>query len=602
MGVFRKKEGQYYFMRRFVVVSIAFVSLSLVSFWIGSRMIFNERRIELKADQEQKVLAEKNLMEHLFDEAVLDLLTISESQLFVSFLTKQVSNVEYQQSFEGLVKDLFEQKSNYYQLRYLDINGMEIFRVERRNGEPYICSENELQNKNQRYYFQSTIKLDHGQFYVSPLDLNVERDEVEFPYRPMLRICAPVFNAEGKKIGINVLNYDGRNFVRELDLESKGEEGLSYLINTDGYFLNAQDSTIEWGFMFADKNNETLQYLFPKEYEKIEQTAFGQFETEKGLFTIADVRPFRRLADGKFKSNNSKNYRWKVISFIPSKEYGIAAFVPLRKLSLLYFFVLLAGVFLSYSYSNIALRKYQTQQALVESERELKIANQTKDRFFSIVAHDLKNASGTIANYLEFMQEMFDSFSEEEKMMHLKDVRFAAAQHNKLLYGILDWARLQMGKVEFKPLVICIEELFKEQASLVELPLKNKGLWIDLDVDSDLQVFGDHEMLKTIFRNLINNAIKFSYRDSRILLSGKQKSEKIELRVIDSGIGMRESDAEKIFDLSSKIQQPGTENESGTGFGLKLVAELVEKNNGTIRVESELTKGSSFIISLPSGK
>lgn len=602
MGIFRKKEGQYYFLRRFIVVSIAFISLSLVSFWIGTRMIFNERRIELKADQEQKVLSEKNLMEHLFDDAVLDLLTISKNQLFVSFLAKQVNDVKYQESFEGLVKDLFEQKSNYYQLRCLDTNGMEVFRAERRNGKPYICSENELQNKNQRYYFQNTIKLDYGQFYVSPLDLNVERGEVELPYRPMLRICAPVFNAEGKKIGINVLNYDGRNFIQEMDLVSKGEEGLSYLINTDGYFLNALDSTIEWGFMFADKRNETLQRLFPEEYEKIEQTAAGQFETGNGLFTIADVQPFRRLADGKLESNNSKNYRWKVISFIPTKAYGITAFIPWQKLSLLYLFVLLAGMFLSYSYSNIALRKYQAQQALVESERELKIANQTKDRFFSIVAHDLKNASGTIANYLEFMQEMFDSFSEEDKKMHLKDVSFAAVQHNKLLYGILDWARLQMGKVEFKPIVVSIEELFKEQACLVELPLKNKGLQIDLEVDSGLQAYGDHEMLKTIFRNLINNAIKFSYRDSRILLSGKQKSEKIELRVIDSGIGMRESDAEKIFDLSSKIQQPGTENESGTGFGLKLVAELVEKNNGTIRVESELTKGSSFIISLPSGK
>jgi signal transduction histidine kinase len=106
-------------------------------------------------------------------------------------------------------------------------------------------------------------------------------------------------------------------------------------------------------------------------------------------------------------------------------------------------------------------------------------------------------------------------------------------------------------------------------------------------------------MIKTILRNLINNAIKFSYRNNRIVLSGKRKVERVELRVTDFGTGIDETRQKKIFDLGSNVHTPGTENEEGSGFGLKLVIELIRKNKGTILVESEPGKGSSFCVSLP---
>ncbi|WP_159521283.1 sensor histidine kinase [Sunxiuqinia indica] len=569
---------------------------------MGFQVMLSERTMELKASQKQKVLAEKNLMEHLLDDAVLDLMIMSDSRLFQSFFISKVDDSNQRNNFNDLVEKLFGLKSNYYQLRHLDLDGMEVFRIERRNGKPYICTPDELQDKSQRYYFTNSLDLEADEFYVSPLDLNVEHGEIEQPYRPLIRICVPVFDPAGKKIGINVLNFDATGIIRELDEGSNSINGINFLINEQGYFLNANDSVLEWGFMFPERNNLTIDDVFQEDAEVIVDTEYAQFEGEEGLFTSAIIDPFIRLGNRDFKGRQKDRYSWKVISFVDSSHLGISSFLPLTSILGLYAVVVLVGMLFGYFYAQNAFRKYQSQLALIDSERDLRIANQSKNQFFSIISHDLKNASGVIANYLEFMQEAYADFSEEERKSHLKDIGFAAKQHNKLLYDILDWARIQMGKVVVEPETIWVDKLIEEQMQLVEIPLKNKGLRIEAELKEKLTIYGDKEMIKTIFRNLINNAIKFSHRESSIRIEARDLVDRIELQVIDFGLGMRESDAEKIFDLSSKVQQPGTENESGTGFGLKLVAELVQKNKGTIRVESELGKGSSFILNFPSGK
>ncbi|WP_321286660.1 sensor histidine kinase [uncultured Sunxiuqinia sp.] len=603
MKIRKPTQGsKIYFFKRFAIVSLLFIAISSLVFWVGFQVMLAERRMELKTSQKQKVLAEKSLMEHLLDEAVLDLMIMSDSRLFQSFFISKVDDSNQRNNFNDLVKKLFRLKSAYYQLRHLDLDGMETFRIERRNGKPYICTPDELQNKSHRYYFTNSLDLEANEYYVSPLDLNIEHGEIEQPYRPMIRICVPVFDPLGKKIGINVLNFDASGIIHKLDVVSDSISGINFLINDQGYFLNAKDSALEWGFMFPEKNNLAIDHVLQEDAEVVRSTENGQFEGIYGLYTVETIDPFVKLGDRDFATKQKDRYRWKVISFVDSSHLGLSSFLPLASILGLYSIVILVGMLFGYFYARIAFRKYQSQVALIDSERDLRIANQSKNQFFSIISHDLKNASGVIANYLEFMQETYDDFSEEERKSHIKDIGFAARQHNKLLYDILDWARIQMGKVVVKPETIWVDKLIEEQIKLVEISLKNKGLRIEAELKEDLRICGDKEMIKTIFRNLISNAIKFSNRDNSIRIEVKDLEDRIELQIIDFGLGMREFDAEKILDLSSKIQQPGTENESGTGFGLKLVAELVQKNKGTIRVESELGKGSSFILNFPSGK
>lgn len=597
------KNNRKYFIRYFLTSAIIITLFSLVVMIISAGVLKKQQMITIKLNQNQKVFSEKYVLEFSLDEAVLDLLTISKSHYFNEHFISSAREPENQSNqFQNLIESILQLKPNYTQLRYLDTLGMEVFRVNQKNGNMSFSSHQDLQNKASRYYFREGIKLNQGEVYISPFDLNLENGKIEKPYRPMIRICIPVFNPAGEKTGLDVLNYDGTALLNRYREASHNTLGSDYLINKDGYFLSAPDSAMMWGFMFQNETDNHLKKQFPRDFASIDSLSEGQFESPRGLFTVSKVYPIASLDDKEFNDYFPHGYFWKTVSFIPHHELSFSALTPLNKLSLLFAFMLILGLIAAYFYASIASRKKEVQNELLDSEQNLRIANQTKDRFFSILSHDLKNASGAIYYYLDFLMNEYNSFTEDEKKSHLKDVTFAASQQNKLLHEILDWARLQQGSSEFNPTPVSVKELFDEQIALVELSLKNKGLRIELDMEEDSIVFADHDMLKTILRNLINNAIKYSYRDNRIILFARRKAEQVELKVIDFGSGMREIDAEKIFDLASKIQQNGTENEPGTGFGLKLVAELVKKNNGSIKVESKLKEGSSFILSFPSGQ
>ncbi|MFY9154236.1 MAG: sensor histidine kinase [Prolixibacteraceae bacterium] len=596
------KATRKYFVRRFLSASLLITLFTSGVLLITVNVWKQQQLLTISLNQKQKVFSEKRNLESSLDEAVFDLLTISTSQFFNSHLLAPGENDFSENNFKNLIESILTYKQNYTQIRFIDTLGMENFRVNQINGHIIFAKKEDLQDKSQRNYFQEGIKLNRKEVYISEFDLNVEKGKIEKPFRPMIRICSPVFDNTGKKVGIDVINFDGNLLLQRFRNASLNFNGESLLINNHGYLLSAKDTSILWGFMFENKKDVNLKKIFPEDFFQINQTREGQFHNKNGLFTISSVNPIATLEDKAFYNYFPKDYSWKIISFIPENKLSLSYLIPFEMIIFLYIIILIAGLVMSYYFASISERKFEVQKELVESEKNLRLSNQTKDRFFSILSHDLKNASGGIYYFLEFLNEDYDSFTDEVRKSHLKDVTFAASQQNKLLYEILDWARLQQGKVEYNPGTILVKELFENQIALVELALKKKGLRIELDLDPETTVYGDNDMLKTIFRNLINNAIKFSYHDDRIVLSARSKAEKVEMKVTDFGIGMRDTDAEKIFDVASKVQQSGTDNESGTGFGLKLVAELVKKNNGTIHLESELKKGSTFILSFPSGK
>ena len=595
----REYKHKQYFIRHFLIL-FSIICISLTLFFIAGLKFWEYQRTnEIKAGQQRKVLSEQHFLEYSFKESVYDLEIMTENQFFKDVLTKRNDDKKIQDCLEGLVKDLFVYKKNYYQLRFINNKGMEVFRMERDHGNPVITLREKLQDKSKRYYFQETMKLEKGSIYISPFDLNIEHEKLEKPFRPMIRICIPVFLGM-EKVGINVLNYDGTRLLENFRINTSRKIGMTYLINKDGYFLNAPDTSLEWGFMFPNKKEIMISGIFEKDAGLIQETTQGQFETANGIYTVATVYPF-----GNSKLNEGdlipwQDYTWKILSVVPKTQISFTSFIPFSILLFFCLAALLGGVMFAYYYSRVALRKYQAQESLIESEKNLRTANQVKDQFFSILSHDLKNASGSISSYLELINEDFDSFSQEERKMHLNTVAHAASMLTKLLFEILDWARLQQDKIEITPEELDVASLFEEQKKQVEMALKNKELLLELDLDAGLKVLADKNMIKTVLRNLINNAIKFSYRNNRIILSGKRKEEKAELKVTDFGTGMDETRKNKIFDLGANVHMPGTEYEEGSGFGLKLVMELVRKNRGSIVVESIPGKGSCFIISLPS--
>ncbi|PTN08904.1 sensor histidine kinase [Mangrovibacterium marinum] len=592
-------ECRLFFLKRYVVVFFLFLLFAAFGFYLLVHSLVVQQQLLLRVAQEKKLMSERDLTEHLIDEAVLDLLTISDSKLFHDFFNGKIEDPSFNQSLSQLFIDLLEKKQDYYQLRYLERSGKEVFRIEWRQGSPYICRKDELQDKSHRYYFQETIKLNPGEFYISPLDLNIEHGQIELPFRPMIRIGLPVYNDHGAKLGIVILNYDATTLLQKLDAKSLSGEGVSYLVNAQGYFMNARDTALEWGFMFPDKKAMTIDRIFPKESEQLMNLSNGQITSDAGIFTVMTVWPFRNIGALNRYRKSTSDYSWKLISLLPAGQLAVSKLVPLGGFIAAAVLVFILGLVLAYFYARNSVDKQRALRRLMDSEAALKEANSSKDRFFSILAHDLKNGSGPIAQYLELIHTDFDDFTEEERKSHIKDVSLAARQHNRLLNDILEWARHQMGKTSCKPELVNIGTLVREQIEMASVGLKKKELVPEISIEPALTAWADPDMLKTILRNLINNAIKYSYRGGKIAISGSEQNHRVEIRIVDFGVGMSPAEQAKIFDLSSKVQRFGTENESGTGFGLKLVHELVAKNKGTIKVESEENKGSAFILSFP---
>ncbi|MGD8779146.1 MAG: PAS domain S-box protein [Ignavibacteria bacterium] len=230
---------------------------------------------------------------------------------------------------------------------------------------------------------------------------------------------------------------------------------------------------------------------------------------------------------------------------------------------------------------------------------ELKQLNATKDKFFSIIAHDLKNPFITIMGFSDLLCADYNELTDEERLFYIREMKKSADLSHSLLQNLLQWSRSQTGRIEFNPRKLEVAQIVDEIFDLLKVAAAKKQIKLQNKVLHSLQVTADEEMINTVFRNLITNAIKFSNRDGIVSVSAKEEEEFAEICVSDNGIGMDKNTIDNLFKLEATHSQPGTENETGTGLGIILCKEFIEKHGGTIGVESETGQGSKFYFTLP---
>lgn len=235
-----------------------------------------------------------------------------------------------------------------------------------------------------------------------------------------------------------------------------------------------------------------------------------------------------------------------------------------------------------------------------ESQQKLKSLNATKDKLFSIIAHDLRGPIGSLNSFLDlFTQEEF-KLTEEEMKTNLEYIKTASHAAYELLDNLLTWARSQMDEMTFNPKLNHLKEVIDLNVRLFNHMAQDKKIQLISNVSADIPFVFDFDMVSTILRNLINNALKYTNAQGIIIVSARVEGIGVSITVEDTGVGMSPEEYEKIFDISSQVQSiTGTSGETGTGLGLILCKEFVEKHGGTIFVKSELGKGSSFTFTIP---
>ncbi|MCP4396325.1 MAG: hybrid sensor histidine kinase/response regulator [bacterium] len=245
-------------------------------------------------------------------------------------------------------------------------------------------------------------------------------------------------------------------------------------------------------------------------------------------------------------------------------------------------------------------QQLQEQNLLLEEKnQQLKEVNAGKDKFFSIIAHDLKSPFAALLGLTRAITEDGIEFSQEEIREVMRHLQSSTENLYTLLENLLSWARLQSGKLEFRPWHVKLVKPVSQNLALFYLNAQQKKIELKSTVAEKLSVYADKNMIDTVFRNLVSNALKFTHSGGRIAISAEQKGDFVEVAVADSGTGIPEEDLPKLFRIDVKYKNSGTAGEEGTGLGLILCKDLVEKHGGVIRVESEVGKGTVFKFTLP---
>jgi signal transduction histidine kinase len=241
--------------------------------------------------------------------------------------------------------------------------------------------------------------------------------------------------------------------------------------------------------------------------------------------------------------------------------------------------------------------------AIEKTNEELLKINSEKDKFFSIIAHDLRGPFSGLMMLTEEMTAQINELDKEEIKEMLKAMQTSSTNLFRLLENLLNWARMKRGKIPFEPDNYSLNQVVNESLSLMMDQALAKKIEIELRIPSDIFVFADKNMLQTIIRNLVSNAIKFTHTSGRVFLSAdRYETGLIVISVKDTGIGMSSDLASRIFRIDEKINRSGTEGEISTGLGLLLCKEFVEKHGGAIWVDSVEGKGSEFRFSIQEGR
>ncbi|MGO9307713.1 MAG: MASE3 domain-containing protein [Spirochaetia bacterium] len=236
---------------------------------------------------------------------------------------------------------------------------------------------------------------------------------------------------------------------------------------------------------------------------------------------------------------------------------------------------------------------------LEANEMELRKANLSKDKFFSILAHDLRNPIGGLVSISELLARRFDELEPSKVRDLCALLHDGALQSAELLECILQWARAQTGRLEVRPTCIRIGELCEGIMELQSSAAASKEIRIASQVSLDAAAYADENMVATVLRNLVSNAVKFTPRGGQVVLSAEKEGDWQLVSVSDTGVGMSREELEKLFRIDVHFSCPGTESEKGNGMGLILCKELVELNRGGISVVSEPMRGSTFSFRLP---
>ncbi|MEW5842705.1 MAG: ATP-binding protein [Bacteroidota bacterium] len=247
-------------------------------------------------------------------------------------------------------------------------------------------------------------------------------------------------------------------------------------------------------------------------------------------------------------------------------------------------------------------QRIEFHEKLIATQKEMELLNKQKDKFFSIIAHDLRSPFAGMLGFAEILIEDYSTLPDEEKKFYIEGIYTSLKDLLTLIDNLLTWSRLNLNRVEFNPVEISLSAITNSVFKSQSIAATNKGVALQAEFDKDVKAFADSDMIETVIRNLVSNAIKFTNPNGVITIKASADGDLVKVEIADTGVGMKPEIANNLFKIDMQVTTKGTKGENGTGLGLIICKEFVEKHGGTISVESEIGKGTTISFNLPGHK
>ena len=405
---------------------------------------------------------------------------------------------------------------------------------------------------------------------------------------------ATIYFKEGKYY--EALERRKQSLKLDLQIRSKRGEIINYneigliyfklgdIDTASRYFYKALDESEKSGYrellltaysnlitLAINKKDYFLAYQLQKKYSDLKKKIYN----EETLHTLEDIQTIYEL--------ESKNNEFLLLKKSSELEHTTNKYLMLVLLLVLIVVV-------------ISFYKYRSWKKL---SNELKELNKSKDKFFSIIAHDLKSPFHGLLAFSKILVDDYEKLSENERKEIIINLNKITESSYKLIDNLLEWSRIQTKRIEFVPEVFNVKDALNSTLKLASEIAKNKSIVIETDIDNVTQIYADKNMFLTIIRNLLSNAVKFSHLNSKVTLDAIAKTKFVEFSIQDNGVGIDEEQLKVIFDIEHSGSTSGTLNEKGTGLGLLLCKEMVEIHKCKIWIESKKNIGSTFYFTMP---
>ncbi|HCD14162.1 MAG TPA: hypothetical protein DEQ41_10540 [Shewanella sp.] len=536
------------------------------------------------------------------------------SQMTASVLAdNRLGETEQLELLQRLFVDFSSAYPSYMQVRWIGNSGVERVRVDYIDNQRRVVAADALQDKSSRYYVIEAKRLASGAVYYSPFDLNIEAGKIEIPYRPTLRAATKVMDSNGKALGLALLNLDGSGLLERLR-----QSGKTMLLNAEGYWLLSTLGHREWGFMF-DAPEQRLAVIHPEVWRRIQEEPQGQFIDETGMWTFSRVAP---ILNGDSKV--------PMLYALSHDEQPLLIQARLQRLyagvgAVVFLCMTLLGAFLARSNLRLEDKAHELQQsnaALAMTLAQLKTSQQELVRTEKLsslglmvagVAHELNTPIGAAMLCVtalndrlgELMRDYHNGTikrSQLEEFIQYQEEGLTLAERNLKRSALLiqQFRQVAADRANADRQAFWLHELVTDILALNHGQWKHSHHKLTTDIPSDIHMHSYPGPLGQVLQNLVHNALIHAFEDTErgeIHICARKLQHKVEICVMDNGVGIEEQDCQRVFDPFYTTKR----NSGGTGLGLHIVHHLTtEVLGGSVRISRGVNGiGTSMILLLP---